>query len=122
MDLITEDEIRRIRKNAVKFNRVKILEVLKKGKFLRVKIVALGSGYSVGMSINDADIEDKDFPLTEDEFAEHISIGCTSTRRYEPVDPADAEIIARAILGDGYKPKKGMLNNCLHFIKKKKKN
>lgn len=83
--LITEAEIKTLRENAKTIT----LEDALRGPRVKVTPQILASGYKVSLTMND--------PGTG-RIIEHVSI-------YDPAgrtDPADAERIAKAVLGEGY--------------------
>ncbi len=96
-DLITEAEIKTLRANA---------KTVRGGDIVYVKPLELASGYRVSMTNDDAG--------TGRTF-EHVSVYNPSGR----TDPADAERIARAVLGEGYSLFGGgvILTENKHFIK-----
>ena len=105
--LITDAEIKTLRAGAVTItmeDALKALHVRGKRKF--VKPLVLASGFKVSMSVND---------LGTGSRAEHVSV-------YNPAgrtDPADAERIASAVLGEGYMVwgDGELLEENKHFIK-----
>ena len=83
--LITEAEIKTVRANA---KTISFKDALK-GSLIEVKPLIIASGYKVSMTLNDADTN---------RIIEHVSVYNPSGR----TDPADAERIAAAVLGEGY--------------------
>lgn len=100
--LITEAEIRTVRANAKTIT----FEDAIKGTRIEVKPLILASGYKVSMTMNDAGTG---------RIMEHVSVYDRSGR----TDPADAERIAAAVLGEGYIlwGDGELLNENKHFIK-----
>lgn len=102
-ELITPEEIKTLRDGAKTITYQTLIDALAKGKVVPVVPLKLKSGYQISMTL------DKIPPFT----AEHISV-------YNPdgrTDPADAEIIARAVIGE-CTAREGMINiNNIHFIK-----
>ena len=85
-DLITEDEIKKIKKNAKHVSSKNII-----GKKIPIITpVQLKSGYLVGFSIDE---------IRQDLKLEHLSI---SRKGLSVSDPADEEQIVETILGVGY--------------------
>lgn len=101
--LITEAEIKILRVNAKTIT----LEDALRGPRVKVTPLILASGYKVSMSLNDAGTG---------RVIEHVSVYNPSGRR---TDPADAEIIAAAVLGEGYSVLGDgeLLKENKHFIK-----
>ncbi len=86
-ELITDDEIKKVRKSAIITDFHKILT----GKEIPVpERITLESGYTIGMSIDE-------YPTGG--TVEHLSV----SRLGRKPDAADSEIIAKAVLGDGYR-------------------
>lgn len=126
--LITEDEIRTVRANAKTITReealrgppvkVKLQSLISdlqnlhalRGPLVKVTPLILASGYKVSMTLDDAGTG---------RVIEHVSVYYPSGR----TDPADAEIIARAVLGEGYMVLGDgtLLKENKHFIKIKKR-
>ena len=105
--LITDAEIKTLRAGAVTItmeDALKALHVIGKRKF--VKPLVLASGFKVSMSVND---------LGTGRRAEHVSVYNRAGR----TDPADAERIASAVLGEGYMVwgDGELLEENKHFIK-----
>jgi len=103
--LITEAEIKTLRANAKTIT----LEVALRGHIVKVNPLILASRYKVSMTVND---------VGTGRVMEHVSV-------YDPsgmTDPADAERIAVAVLGEGYTVWGGgeLLKENKHFIKIKK--
>lgn len=100
--LITEAEIKTVRANA----KTVTFEDAIKGTRIEVKPLILASGYKVSMTLNDAGTG---------RVIEHVSVYNPSGR----TDPADAEIIAKAVLGEGYTVwgDGELLKENKHFIK-----
>lgn len=101
-ELINEDEVKCIRDSAVILNLHNVIF----GDTIPVpKFIVLLSGYGVGMSVDE-------YPTGEK--VEHLSVS-----NYRGMtDPADAEIIARAVFGSGYKVLGVIFSeNTLHFMK-----
>ena len=100
--MLTEDEIKTIKGNAVTIIVTEVLE----GKVKPVPRTTISNGYTVGMSIT---------LLRESLEIRHISVlnpeGVT--------DPAEAEHIAKDILGEGYQfiTQGELVPNNLHFMK-----
>lgn len=103
MDLITPDEIKILRDGAITITLDGIIDAAEQNKLISVEPIKLKSGYLVSMTFN------KLLGRT----AEHVSVS-----KNGGTDPADAEIIAKAIIGDGCTVRKGLFNkNIIHFIK-----
>ncbi len=100
--LITEAEIETLRANAKTIT----LEDALRGRRVEVKPLILASGYEAIMTMNDAGTG---------RVIEHVSVYDRSGR----TDPADAERIARAVLGEGYRVwgDGKLLKENKHFIK-----
>ena len=100
--LITEDEIKIVRANAKTIT----LEEALRGPRIEVKPLIIASGYKVSMTMNDSGTN---------RIIEHVSVYNSSGR----TDPADAEIIAKAVLGEGYMVwgDGELLKENKHFIK-----
>ena len=100
--MLTEDEIKNIKGNAVTI----IMKDAIKGKAKPVPFTTISNGYRVSMSIT---------ALREYIEVHHVSImnpkGAT--------DPAEAEHIAKDILGEGYQfvMHGELVHNNLHFMK-----
>jgi len=100
--MLTEDEIKSIKGNAVT---IIVTEVLK-GKVKPVPHTTISNGYRVSMSVT---------ALREYLEIHHVSVmnpkGAT--------DPAEAEHIAKDILGEGYQfiTQGELVPNNLHFMK-----
>ena len=100
--MLTEDEIKKIKGNAVT---VTVKDVFK-GKAKPVLPVTISNGYKVSMSI--------------DVLREYLEIHHVSVMNPKGVtDPAEAEHIAKDILGEGYQfiMHGELVPNNLHFMK-----
>ena len=101
-NLITEAEIKTVRANA---KTISFKDALK-GSRIEVKPLIIASGYKVSMSMDAAGTG---------RVIEHVSVYDPSGR----TDPADAERIAAAVLGEGYRVwgDGELLRENKHFIK-----
>lgn len=100
--LITDAEIKTLRTNAKTIT----LEGALSGQTIKVKPLILASGYKVSMTMNDGGTG---------RVIEHVSVYDQAGR----TDPADAEIIAKAVLGERYMVwgDGELLKENKHFIK-----
>ncbi|MFA4935632.1 MAG: hypothetical protein WC568_07330 [Candidatus Methanoperedens sp.] len=104
-DLITSDEIKTLRDGAVVIT-LEMCDAIKHGKTSQIlaKPIHLKSGYLAQMTMDTVD----------NKIIEHLSV----SKQYSKTDPADAEIIANAVLGVGWSIMPSMLDkNILHFLK-----
>jgi len=104
-NLITEAEIKTVRANAKTIT----FEDALRGPRIEVKPLIIASGYKVSMTLDAAGTG---------MVIEHVSVYNPSGR----TDPADAEIIAKAVLGEGYMVwgDGELLKENKHFMKIKK--
>jgi len=103
-NLITPEEIETLRAGAKTITPEMVMEALAEGKVVPVVPLNLKSGYKVSMTIDKLDSR----------TVEHLLI----SRQEGRTDPADAEIIARAVIGDMYIMMGSAFNrNVIHFIK-----
>lgn len=109
--LVTDDEVKKVRDSAIRVNFHSIIT----GKILRIPVpvrVMLKSGYSLGMSIDEYPVSMYDDTIGS--IVEHLSIGGVRGRP----DAADSDIIAKAILSDGFKYIGTFYNdNAVHYMK-----
>jgi hypothetical protein len=104
-DLITSQEIKTLRAGAKTISIAMVIEAVEKGEIIPVTPLKLRSGYRVGMTFDEMD----------GMVFEHISVSSQEGQ----TDPADAEIIAKAVIGE-YNAEGGVFNeNVIHFIKLK---
>ena len=102
-NLITLEEIKMLRAGAKTITPEMVMEALAEGKVVPVVPLHLKSGYMVSMT----------FDKLDSRTAEHVSVSGGGR-----TDPADAEIIARAVIGDMYIMMGSAFNrNVIHFIK-----
>lgn len=102
-NLITPEEIKTLRAGAITITPEMVMEYVVERKAIPVTPIILKSGYYISMTID----------MLKGRAVEHISI----SKMGEIADPADAEIIAKAIIGD-CTIKGSMFNkNVIHFIK-----
>lgn len=103
--MLSEDEIKKVKDGIVILTIEEILQTLATGKIKIINPTMLNNGYVVGYSIEH---------IRPDLIIHHISVSNTKGL----ADPADAEHIARDILGKEYKSIGPMnLKNVLHFMK-----
>ncbi|MFH0904495.1 MAG: hypothetical protein V1854_04825 [Methanobacteriota archaeon] len=103
-NLITPEEIKTLRAGAKPITLERMMGAMAEGKIIPVIPITLNSGYMISMTIDKLD----------GRTAEHISISKQEGR----TDPADAEVIARAVIGEGWIMKGSAFNrNVIHFIK-----
>jgi hypothetical protein len=103
--MLTEDEIKRIKDSAMILVPDDIVRTVAAGKIKVIEPTSLGNGYTVGYSITH---------MRTNLDVHHVSISNSKGI----TDPADAEYMARDILGKGYKSVGSMnLKNVLHFMK-----
>ncbi len=104
-DLITPEEIKTLRAGAKTITPEMVIDAVAEGKIIPVVPITLNSGYMASMTI------DKLGGRT----AEHLSISKKGGGR---TDPADSEVIARAVIGERWTMKGSAFNrNVIHFIK-----
>lgn len=103
-DLITPEETKTLRDGAKTITPEMVMGAVSKREVVSVVPLKLKSGYLVSMT----------FDKLDGRTAEHVSVSNPDSR----TDPADAEIIATAIIGDRYSITQGRINkNNIHFIK-----
>lgn len=103
--MLTEDEIKKIKDCATILTPEDIIQTIAAGKIKVIEPTRLDNGYTVGYSIT--------YMRTNLDI-HHISVSNSKGT----TDPAEAEHIARDILGKGYKSIGPMnLKNVLHFRK-----
>ena len=103
-NLITLEEIKMLRAGAKTITPEMVMEALAEGKVVPVVPLHLKSGYMVSMT----------FDKLDSRTAEHISVNNPDGS----IDHADAEIIAKAVIGDMYIMMGSAFNrNVIHFIK-----
>lgn len=104
--LITEAEIRKLRANAKTIT----FEDALRGRRVKVQPLILASGYKVSMTLDSVGMG---------RVMDHVSVYDPAGRR---TDPADAERIALAVLGEGYTVwgDGELLKENQHFIKPEK--
>lgn len=102
-NLITPEEIKMLRAGAITITPEMVMEYVVARKVVPVIPIILRSGYFVSMTID----------MLKGRAVEHISI----SKIGEITDPADAEIIAKAVISD-CTTKGSMFNkNVIHFLK-----
>ena len=103
-NLITPEEIKMLRAGAKTITLERMMGAVAEGKIIPVLPITLKSGYKVSMT----------FDKLDGRTAEHLSVSGGGR-----TDPADAEVIARAVIGDGWTMMKGraLNKNVIHFIK-----
>ncbi len=103
-NLITLEEIKTLRAGAKTITPEMVIDAVAEGNIIPVVPIELKSGYRASMTIDKLD----------GRTAEHLSI---SKKGDGSTDPADAEIIASAVIGDGWIMKGSAFNrNVIHFI------
>lgn len=103
-NLITPEEIKTLRAGAKTITPEMVMEAVAEGKIIPIVPIKLNIGYLASMTIDKLD----------GRTAEHLSI----SRQEGRTDPADAEIIAKSVIGEGWIMKGSALNrNVIHFIK-----
>ena len=85
-NLITPEEIKTLRAGAKTITPEMVMEYMAERKVIPVNPIILKSGYYISMTID----------MLKGRAVEHISISKIS----ETTDPADAEIIAKAVIGE----------------------
>jgi hypothetical protein len=102
-NLITSEEIKTLRAGATIITPEMVMDYVVERKVIPIIPIILKSGYCVSMTID----------MLKGRAVEHISI----SRVGEITDPADAEIIAKAVIGE-CAVKGSMFNkNVIHFLK-----
>ncbi len=102
-NLITPEEIKTLRAGAITITPEMVMEYVVERKVISVKPIILKSGYCISMTID----------MLEGRAVEHIS----ASRMGEITDPADAEIIAKAVIGECTIKGSMFHENVIHFIK-----
>lgn len=104
--VLREDEVRKIKESAVIITPEKALQAIVRGQIIAVDPIDVSNGYRVCMTIE---------VLRDYLEVHHISVMNPKGR----TDPAEAEHIAKEILGEGYKVMgEGILvKNNIHFMK-----
>jgi len=103
-NLITPEEIETLRAGAKTITLERMMEAIAEGKVVPVVPLHLKSGYMVSMT----------FDKLDGRTAERLSVSKQEGR----TDPADAENIAKTVIGDMYIMMGSAFNrNVIHFIK-----
>ena len=103
--MLTEEEIKKIKDGVVIITVDDAIKIMTTGKIKVIKPALLNNGYMVGYSIE---------KLRSSLHIHHISVSNSKGK----TDPADAEYIARDILGKEYQSMGPMnLKNVFHFTK-----
>jgi hypothetical protein len=102
-DLITLEEIKTLRAGAITITLKMVMDYVVERKVIPVIPIILKSGYCVSMTID----------MLRGRAVEHISI----SRMGEITDPADAEIIAKAVVGECAIQGSMFNKNVIHFLK-----